>query len=123
MTHQRPPVETLAPRAESIRRILEKLWRVSSRAIEGGLFLLHQPVFIDERGVGSSSDWLMWDNGGEVDVQKVNFGAEFHVSVPLNSQISDATIAYRIVMKMRSLPVDYAFTISDDDLATMMGAA
>lgn len=120
MKHQ--PVETLAPRAESIRRILKKLWNVSSRAIEGGSFLLHQPVLVDERGVGGSSDWLMWDNGGEVDVQKVNFGADFHASVPLNSRINDVTVAYRIAMKMRSCPIDYDFTLSDEDLAVMMGA-
>ncbi len=116
------PTETLEPRAELIRRILEKLWRVSSRAIEGGSFLLHQPVYHDERGVGGSSDWLMWDNGGEVEVQKVNFGADWHLSVPLNSRVNDATVAYRIAMKMRCVPIDYDFTINDEDLAVMMGA-
>jgi len=67
------------------------------------------------------SEWLVhdygtwyWlnDNGGEVNVSRVNSGA-LPVSVP--EILQAATMAYRIACVLRGEPIDYAYRLDDDD--------
>lgn len=62
--------------------------------------------------------WLLTDNGGEVNVERVNC-PETMRSVPLTwfgKQLDAATIAYRIACVMLDAPIDYELRMGADEV-------
>lgn len=66
--------------------------------------------------------WLLTDNGGEVNVERVNC-PETMQSVSLmwfGMPLDAATIAYRIACVMREDPIDYDLRLGDDETAFLL---
>lgn len=65
--------------------------------------------------------WLLTDNGGEVNVERVN-DPESMRSVPLTffgTQLDPGTVAYRIACVMAGDSIDYALRFDADDVALL----
>lgn len=63
--------------------------------------------------------WLLTDNGGEVNVERVNC-PETMRSVPMTAwreQLDAATIAYRIACVMQDTPIDYDLRMGAEEVA------
>lgn len=115
-------IESLYPRVrltECAPRILAMLaygWKVrSTAASDGSLWVLHCPYAM------GNATWLLSDNGGELNVEKVNSG-ELPVSIPFGftaagHRYTDATVAARIACVLNGDAIDWSEEWADDELA------
>lgn len=73
----------------------------------------------------ATSLWVVWDNGGEIGVRKVN-SREISRFVPSEWDIwthavNAATVAVRVAEVFGGGEIDFEWSISDEDAAIMMG--
>lgn len=66
--------------------------------------------------------WLIHDNGGEWNLERLNMG-ELPTSIPedwFGIPLNEATMAMRMAAVIRGEPIDYEDRLTDDDQATLI---
>lgn len=96
-------------------------------------FLERDGVFFLAKSVGDKWAWYVefrgqvWsvsDNGGELQVDVVNGSRDSGIGyVSWGFLVTPATAAHRVLSRMKGIPVDYHFSVSEEDNAVLVGAS
>lgn len=109
------PVERLTECAPRVLSMLAYGWKVgSTAAADGSLWVLHGNFAMGH------ATWILSDNGGELNVEKVNTG-QLPVSIPFGitaagHRYTDATVAARIACVLNGDAIDWSDEWTDDML-------